>query len=109
MKAKQRHPLIVGAFVLTATGIVTRIIGFLYRIYLSRLFGEEGMGIYQLLSPVLSLSFSLTAAGYQTAISKLVAERTATSRKPSLQPLVPPCHCPWPATRCCSSSPTPSP
>ncbi len=78
MKAKQRHPLIVGAFVLTATGIVTRIIGFLYRIYLSRLFGEEGMGIYQLLSPVLSLSFSLTAAGYQTA----------TSRKPSLQPLV---------------------
>nr|WP_304580722.1 polysaccharide biosynthesis protein [uncultured Acetatifactor sp.] len=88
MKAKQRHPLIVGAFVLTATGIVTRIIGFLYRIYLSRLFGEEGMGIYQLLSPVLSLSFSLTAAGYQTAISKLVAERTATSRKPSLQPLV---------------------
>ncbi len=88
MNAKKRHPLIVGAFVLTATGIVTRIIGFLYRIYLSRLFGEEGMGIYQLLSPVLSLSFSLTAAGYQTAISKLVAERTATSRKPSLQPLV---------------------
>lgn len=88
MKTKQRHPLIVGAFVLTATGIVTRIIGFLYRIYLSRLFGEEGMGIYQLLSPVLSLSFSLTAAGYQTAISKLVAERTATSRKHSLQPLV---------------------
>ena len=43
MKAKQRHPLIVGAFVLTATGIVTRIIGFLYRIYLSRLFGEEGI------------------------------------------------------------------
>ncbi len=88
MKAKQRHPLIVGTFILTATGIVSRIIGFLYRIYLSRLFGEEGMGIYQLLSPVLSLSFSLTAAGYQTAISKLVAERTATSRKPSLQPLV---------------------
>ncbi len=87
MKAKNRHPLIVGTFVLTATGIVTRIIGFLYRIYLSRLFGEEGMGIYQLLSPVLSLSFSLTAAGYQTAISKLVAEQTATSRKPSLRPL----------------------
>ncbi len=88
MKAKQRHPLIVGTFILTATGIVSRIIGFLYRIYLSRLFGEEGMGIYQLLSPVLSLSFSLTAAGYQTAISKLVAEQAATSKKPSLRPLV---------------------
>lgn len=87
MKARQRHPLIVGTFILTATGIVSRLIGFLYRIYLSRLFGEEGMGIYQLLSPVLSLSFSLTAAGYQTAISKLVAEQAATQRRPSLRPL----------------------
>ena len=87
MKAKQQHPLIVGTFILTAAGILTRLIGFLYRIYLSRLFGEEGMGIYQLLSPVLSLSFSLTAAGYQTAISKLVAEQTATRNRPALTPL----------------------
>lgn len=87
MKAKQRHPLIVGTFILTATGIVTRLIGFFYRIYLSRLFGEEGMGIYQLLGPILSISFSLTAAGYQTAISKLVAEQAATREGPSLRPL----------------------
>ena len=45
MKARQQHPLIVGTFILTATGIVSRLIGFVYRIYLSRLFGEEGMGI----------------------------------------------------------------
>lgn len=88
MKEKQRHPLIVGTFILTATGIVSRLIGFLYRIYLSRQFGEESMGIYQLLSPVLSLSFSLTAAGYQTAISKLVAEQAATQKRPSRRPLV---------------------
>lgn len=78
----------MGAFILTATGIVSRLIGFFYRIYLSRLFGEEGMGIYQLLSPVLSLSFSLTAAGYQTAISKLVAEQAAARKTSSLRPLV---------------------
>ncbi|MCI9337718.1 MAG: polysaccharide biosynthesis protein [Lachnospiraceae bacterium] len=87
MKAKQRHPLIIGAFILTATGIASRLIGFLYRIYLSRLFGEENMGIYQLLSPVLSLSFSLTAAGYQTAISKLVAEQAAIKETHSRRPL----------------------
>lgn len=87
MKEKKHHPLIVGTFILTATGIVSRLIGFFYRIYLSRLFGEEGMGIYQLLSPVLSLSFSLTAAGYQTAISKLVAEQSAKISRPSLRPL----------------------
>lgn len=71
-----RHPLIIGTAILTITGLITRIIGFFYRIYLSRLFGEEGMGIYQLLSPVLSLSFALTAAGFQTAISKFVAAQT---------------------------------
>lgn len=86
-KAGQRHPLIMGTFILTATGIITRLIGFFYRIGLSRLFGEEGMGIYQLLGPVLSLSFSLTAAGYQTAISKLVAEQSAAQKAPSLKPL----------------------
>lgn len=88
MKSKTSHPLIVGTVILTLTGLVSRIIGFFYRIYLSRLFGEEGMGLYQLLSPVLSLSFSLTAAGYQTAISKLVAEQTAKMKKISLRPMM---------------------
>lgn len=87
MKAKSNHPLIVGTFILTITGLVSRVIGFFYRIYLSRLFGEEAMGLYQLLSPVLSLSFALTAAGYQTAISKLVAEQTAKTNRPSRHPM----------------------
>lgn len=87
MKKVKNHPLIFGTLLLTATGLFSRVIGFFYRIYLSRLFGEEGMGIYQLLGPVLSLSFSLTAAGYQTAISKIVAEQAARERKPSLRPL----------------------
>lgn len=88
IKTKQRHPLIVGTFILTITGFISRLLGFFYRIYLSRLFGEAEMGVYQLLSPVLSLSFALTAAGYQTAISKLVAETAATERRPSFRPVI---------------------
>lgn len=87
MKSAKSHPLVVGTVILTLTGLLSRVIGFFYRIYLSRLFGEEGMGIYQLLNPVLSVSFSLTAAGYQTAISKLVAEQSAKSQTPSLRPM----------------------
>ena len=85
MKHAKRHPLIFGTMILTATGLITRVIGFFYRIYLSRLFGEEGMGIYQLLSPALSLSFSLTAAGYQTAISKFVAAGSARHHSDDLK------------------------
>lgn len=88
MKKKSFHPLITGTIVLTLTGLVSRLIGFFYRIYLARIFGEEGMGIYQLIGPVLSLSFSLTAAGYQTAISKLVAESTARQKKGTFRPLI---------------------
>lgn len=78
MSRLKKHPLVTGTIILTITGFISRIIGFFYRIYLSRLFGEEGMGIYQLLSPVLALSFSVTAAGIQTAISKFVASETTT-------------------------------
>lgn len=87
MQLKRRHPLILGTIILTVTGLISRSIGFFYRIYLARLFGEEGMGIYQLLSPVLALSFSLTAAGYQTSISKFVAERSAKEGRTSYLPM----------------------
>ncbi len=86
-----KHPLIAGSFLLTITGFVSRLIGFFYRIYLSRTFGEEGMGIYQLISPVMALSFSLSAAGFQTAISKFVAETTASkgsSNHASARPMI---------------------
>jgi len=88
MLSKNRHPLITGTILLTITGLISRAIGFYYRIYLTRLFGEEGMGIYQLLSPVLALSFSLTGAGFQTAISKIVAEYTASNKRSHRSPLL---------------------
>ena len=75
---KWTHPLITGTAILTLTGLVSRFIGFFYRIFLSTVFGAEGMGIYQLISPVLALSFSLTVSGIQTAISKYVANETST-------------------------------
>lgn len=69
----KKNPLITGTIILTVTGFASRFIGFFYRIFLSRVFGAEGMGIYQLTSPVLALTFALTVAGMQTAISKYVA------------------------------------
>lgn len=75
---KKNNPLITGTLILTFTGFVSRFIGFFYRIFLSRVFGAEGMGLYQLISPILALTFSLTVSGMQTAISKYVASETTT-------------------------------
>lgn len=78
MKRNWKNPLITGTVILTLTGLLSRFIGFFYRIFLSNAFGAEGMGIYQLIAPVLALSFALTASGIQTAISKYVASETST-------------------------------
>lgn len=75
---KWKNPLITGTVILTLTGLLSRFIGFFYRIFLSNVFGAEGMGIYQLLSPVLALSFAFSVSGIQTAISKYVASETST-------------------------------
>lgn len=72
-----KNKLVMGTIILTLTGFVTRIIGFFYRIFISQSFGEEGMGIYQLIAPVMAFSFSLCCAGIQTAISKYVAEENS--------------------------------
>lgn len=75
---KKTNPLITGTIILTVTGFASRFIGFFYRIFLSRVFGAEGMGLYQLIAPVLALTFSVTVSGMQTAISKFVASETTT-------------------------------
>lgn len=76
----RKRTIIKGAFILTITGFFTRIIGFFYRIFLSQTFGEESVGIYQLVFPIFALTFSLSAAGLQTAISRSVASQMAAHR-----------------------------
>lgn len=68
-----KNSFITGTLLLTTAGVLTRIIGFFYRIFLSRIIGAEGLGIYQLLSPVMALGFAVTAAGIQTSISRFVS------------------------------------
>lgn len=75
-----RNSIIYGTFILTAVSFLCRAIGFFYRIYISQTFGEEGMGIFQLTAPVMSVAYSLCCAGFQTAISRYVAARTDDSR-----------------------------
>lgn len=68
-----KSSFITGTLLLTIAGVITRIIGFFYRVFLSRTIGAEGLGIYQLLSPVTALGFAVTSAGIQTSISRFVS------------------------------------
>lgn len=81
----KRGSLITGTLWLTGAGIITRLLGFIYRIYLSRLIGSEGMGLYQLISPIYFLLFTLCSAGCHTAISQQIAAENAQAHYPNMK------------------------
>ncbi len=65
--------ILAGTLLLTATGLFSQVVGFLYRMALSRLIGAEIMGLYQLVMPVYSMLMSVTAVGLTVAVSTLSA------------------------------------
>ena len=72
-----KYVLLKGTLLLTGAGFITKIIGFIYRIFLSQTIGAEGMGIYQLIFPIHTLCFALSVGGIQTAISRFTAARVS--------------------------------
>ena len=70
-----KHKILIGTFVLTATGFLSRFIGFFFRMFLSHTFGEEQVGLYQLIFPIYTLCFSLSSAGIETALSRCIAQK----------------------------------
>ena len=68
-----KSKLIKGTLILTIAGIISRLIGFAYRIYLADILGSKLLGIYQLIFPVYGICFTIYGAGIQTAISQLIA------------------------------------
>ena len=49
----KKSTIIKGTLILTIAGFLTRIIGFLFRIFLNNKIGAEGLGIYQLIFPMI--------------------------------------------------------
>lgn len=65
------HSMLYGTLILTGISIFSQIVGFIYRIFLSRLIGAEIMGLYQLIMPTFSVLLSITAVGLTAAVSNL--------------------------------------
>jgi len=73
----KKSGFIYGAFILAIVNFITRFIGFSYKIILSRLIGAEGIGLFQIVSPVLMLFITFTTAGIPVAVSNLVAKQSS--------------------------------
>ncbi|WP_227766297.1 stage V sporulation protein B [Zhaonella formicivorans] len=66
-----------GALLLMIASFTTRVLAFIYRVYIVRLIGAEGIGLYEMVFPVYSLILVLTTAGIPVAVSKLISEEYA--------------------------------
>ena len=66
---------------LTAAGVLTRCFGFVNRIFLSQLIGAKEVGIYQMISPICMVVYSLTTYGITTSLTKLTAGILAKGKK----------------------------
>lgn len=58
----------------TIFSIITRLLGFFFRIFLSRKLGAEGLGLFQMASSVLGIFMTLISSGIPLTTAKLVSK-----------------------------------
>ncbi len=75
----KKNSFVAGTLWLSGAGLFTRLLGFVWRIFLSNRIGSEGMGLYQLLMPVYFLLYTLCTSGICVGISRLTATRRSSS------------------------------
>lgn len=73
--------LVLSTIILFISNLIVRILGFLYKIFLSRVMGDIGLGIYHMVFNFLMICIALTTTGIPTALSCLVAKESALKDK----------------------------
>ncbi|MBQ7629836.1 MAG: oligosaccharide flippase family protein, partial [Selenomonadaceae bacterium] len=74
---KSSEKFLKGTFILTVASFVVKVIGALNWIFVSRILGGEGLGLYTIAFPVYFFSLTVSQAGVPVAISIITAERVA--------------------------------
>lgn len=78
---EKKRAFLTGTLLLTGTGFACRVLGFFYRIFLSRTIGAEGLGLYNMVHPVFGICFALCAGSVQTALSQYIASHMDAGRR----------------------------
>ncbi len=72
-----KRTVLYNTSMLVASSMTLQVLGFLYRIGMSRLAGAEGVGVYQLVMPIYSVIMSVTLSGITLAVSRMSAQQMA--------------------------------
>ena len=67
--------------VITAFAVCTRVIGFVFRIFLSRILGAEMLGVYQMAMSIFMILLTVVSSGLPLVLSREVAKTAPQDRK----------------------------
>lgn len=76
-----KNLFIKSTLILTISGIITKILGFIIRVITTRIVGTEVISLYSIVIPTYSLLITIATLALPTTISKLVAENKKKSSK----------------------------
>ena len=80
LRKMQKNVLLKGAMTILGASIITRILGFIFRIYIAKKLDAQGMGLYQLVTSLYMLAITFTTAGISLSVSCMVSENIETKR-----------------------------
>ena len=84
MERKQRHSgdnFLLQGSILAAAGILVRLIGLLYKIPMTRILGDEGIGYYNTAYEIYNIGLILSSYSLPLAVSKLIAGKEQEGRR----------------------------
>ncbi len=76
---------IKNAAVLTASSLLLRFVGIIFKVWLAAKIGAEGIGLYQLVFSVYMFSATFATSGISTAVTRLVSEELAIGSKAGIK------------------------
>lgn len=72
--------IIKNSIILASAGIIAKLLGFLFKVPLTRMIGPEGLGLYNYPYTIYAALLALSIGGVPIVVSKLVAEKVALHR-----------------------------
>ena len=75
-----KKSLVIQGSILAMAGLISKVIGFLYRIPMANILGNEGNGLYSVSFGIYNIALTLSSYSMPLAVSKLVSARIARGK-----------------------------
>lgn len=73
----KKRSFIINAFFLTSATLIAKVIGIIFRVYMSNKIGSEGIGLYQLITTIYFFAATFSTSGITLAVTRMVTDSVA--------------------------------